>query len=160
MAKDELKCAKSQPTYLGPYKVIRRNMGGAYILEDNAGNTIHRAPSALKHVLRTDDATHVHKYNATMILDHRCQEGHFEYLVKWVCDDSNVQPKDKWIPQDHFEYEAIVNKYWAEKERIYQKNNPPILKLPISVIPMIKAVKRKRSAKNAKASRTELNLTT
>ena len=40
MTVDELKSTKTQPTYEGPLKIIRRNRGGAYVLEGTDGTFI------------------------------------------------------------------------------------------------------------------------
>ena len=38
MVKDVLKGGKLDPKYEGPFKIVRRNTGGAYILQDNTGS--------------------------------------------------------------------------------------------------------------------------
>ena len=79
MSFDELKSTKAQPTYLGPFKVIRRNMGGAYQLLDTAGNTFTRAPENLKLVKCSKEFGT--SLNVKKILNHRGTRSEREYLV-------------------------------------------------------------------------------
>jgi hypothetical protein len=108
MAIDELRTSKSQPRYLGPFKVLRRNQGGAYILQDAAGNELKRAPEALKQVTRNSEFGT--SFVVDQILDHRGEHrSQREYLVKWKGFDSSM---NTWEPVKNFDSPEAIQKYW------------------------------------------------
>ncbi|RKP15905.1 hypothetical protein ROZALSC1DRAFT_25903 [Rozella allomycis CSF55] len=48
MIKDDLSSSKSDPYYTGPFNIVRRNKGGAYILLGPDGTLYTRPPHAVK----------------------------------------------------------------------------------------------------------------
>ena len=48
MIKDETRNDKNTPLYEGPFQVIRRNAGGAYVLKNSLGEEFVRPPNVLK----------------------------------------------------------------------------------------------------------------
>ena len=126
MATDSLRTSKAQPRYLGPFQVIKRNTGGAYLLRDAQGNSFPRAPEHLKAVIRTTDETKATLYNAKAILDHRGDKPTYEYLISWFTDSNH--PQESWIPYDCIENQELIQAYWKRVERDDQIKNPPILK--------------------------------
>ena len=88
--------SKLQPRYEGPFKVLRCNKGGAYILEDNTGALLPRnfAPSALK--LISHDAIYTDQsHEVEAIVNHKGKGQRVKYLVKWKnYDDSH----NTWEP--------------------------------------------------------------
>jgi transposase InsO family protein len=110
MAKDELRTAKAQPRYLGPFTVIRRNRGGAYVLRDAAGNMLKRAPEALKQITinrEFGDSTNVER-----VLDHRGTRQEREYLVKWQGQDDS---HNSWVKVQDFDGQASIQTYWKKQ---------------------------------------------
>jgi hypothetical protein len=110
MAKDELRTAKAQPRYLGPFLVIRRNRGGAYILKDAAGNALKRAPEALKQV--TINREFGDSANVEKIMDHRGHRHEREYLVKWQGLDPS---HNSWVKVKDFDDQAGIQNYWKKQ---------------------------------------------
>jgi transposase InsO family protein len=110
MAKDELRTAKAQPRYLGPFLVIRRNRGGAYILQDAAGNALKRAPEALKQV--TINREFGDSANVERVMDHRGHRHEREYLVKWQGLDSS---HNSWVKVKDFDNQAGIQNYWKKQ---------------------------------------------
>jgi hypothetical protein len=111
MAVDELRTSKSQPRYLGPFKVLRRNQGGAYILEDAAGNSLKRSPEALKQVTRNSEFGT--SFVVDEIVEHRGDSrSEREYLVKWQGLDSSM---NSWEPAKNFDSPSAINKYWKRQ---------------------------------------------
>jgi transposase InsO family protein len=129
MAKDALKSAKAQPTYLGPYKVIRRNRGGAYELEDALGHRFKRAPETLKLVLRSTDQAHVTTLNAVNILQHEGERGtpSCRYQVEWY----NGEQESSWMPSHQFEDQRLITAYWQRVDAQHERDNPPIARIRI-----------------------------
>ncbi|KAG0289508.1 hypothetical protein BGZ98_003803, partial [Dissophora globulifera] len=101
------------PKWEGPYKVVRRNQGGAYILQDLTGALLSSncAPSRMKLVKRDaiDDTDDV--FEIQQIVDHRpSPEGgsEMEYLVRW----KGYSPEhDSWIPFSNFIETTMIEAY-------------------------------------------------
>jgi transposase InsO family protein len=111
MAVDELRTSKSQPRYLGPFKVLRRNQGGAYVLEDAAGNFLKRSPEALKQVTRNSEFGT--SFVVDEVVEHRGDSrSEREYLVKWQGLDSSM---NSWEPAKNFDSPSAINKYWKRQ---------------------------------------------
>ena len=110
MCKDELRVGKSQPPFLGPFKVLRRNRGGAYVLMDAAGNQIKRAPEALKAVPMT--RSFGTSSTVERILALRGERRNHEYLVRWQGQDST---HDEWLKPSDFDGPAIIQSYWKRQ---------------------------------------------
>ncbi|KAG0240761.1 hypothetical protein BG011_003618, partial [Mortierella polycephala] len=74
MAVDPIQGDKLTPRYEGPFTVVRRNTGGAYILKDGTDELLGRkyAPSQLKLVL--DDLDDDDIYEVEYITAHRTAE--------------------------------------------------------------------------------------
>ncbi|KAF9271495.1 hypothetical protein BGZ68_003543, partial [Mortierella alpina] len=103
------------PRYEGPFVVVRKNTGGAYVLKDGTGKTLGRnyAPSQLKLVL--DDYDDNPTYEVEEILNHRnSSKGKgVEYLVKWKDYSSEF---DTWEPEENFIERHCIRKYWGSRE--------------------------------------------
>jgi hypothetical protein len=104
MVVNETSKDKMEPWYEGPYKVVSRNRGGAYILMDRDGEVLGRnfAPSQLKMVLTdswNEDSYAIHKF-----LDHRGASGREQYLVEWK------EPKgsQSWEPYRNFDDQEVI----------------------------------------------------
>jgi hypothetical protein len=71
MAMNKTRNNKFEAAYKGPFKVLRRNKGGAYVLQDTDGNAMHRnfTPSELKLISHEPDETNK-SFEVEKILDH------------------------------------------------------------------------------------------
>ena len=112
MAIDPIQGDKLTPRYEGPFTVIRRNTGGAYVLKDGMGATLgrHYAPSQLKLVL--DDLDDADVYEVEKIIAHRTPEagGNVEYFVKWKGFPSSA---NTWEPEGNFIERKCIDTYWS-----------------------------------------------
>jgi hypothetical protein len=117
MALDPIGGDKLTPRYEGPYTVVRRNTGGAYVLKDGTGELLKRnyAPSQLKLVLDDLDDTDV--YEVEKILAHRTDEegGGVEYFVKWKDFPSEA---NTWEPEGNFIERKCINDYWRREPTV------------------------------------------
>lgn len=105
--------SKWDPVYEGPFTVVRKNKGGAYILKDRLGEVLKRTvpPDQLKLVVRNgnDPAVEETSYRVDKITKHRTTKaGKFEYYVEWK--DKAVEPG--WEPVSNFDDINCIKKYW------------------------------------------------
>ena len=92
MAKDMVRDGKLSPFYEGPYKVARRNKGGAYLLIDHDGVLLPRnfAPSQLVAVPSPSQEIPVAEvHTVERIINHRNKGRNIQYLTKWKGFDDN-----------------------------------------------------------------------
>ena len=128
MVVDKLKTSKMEPHYLGPYKVVRRNLGGAYVLRESDHKTFKVSPDRLKVVLRKeeDPSTRESRFNAERILAHEGEEpSNCKYLVKWLDRDESC---GSWIPEHLIDAKDLIATYWDESRRRSETLNPPVVK--------------------------------
>jgi hypothetical protein len=112
MTLDPIMGDKLSAKYEGPYTVVRRNTGGAYVLKDGTGALLGRnyAPSQLKLVL--DDYEDTVTYEVEQILDHRdAPRGGVEYYVKW-----KGYTEQTWEPEENFVERKCLTDYWKDRE--------------------------------------------
>lgn len=100
------------PKWEGPYKVVRRNKGGAYVLEDLTKKLLasNVAPSRMKLVQRDPVEDDSDIFEVQQILAHRPIEGtnDLEYLVRWKGYSSE---HDSWEPFTSFIETTMIEKY-------------------------------------------------
>jgi hypothetical protein len=101
MVKDETRNDKNSPRYEGPFTVVRRNQGGAYVLRNNLDEELVRPPNVLKlvhHDLKVSGLPGI-AAEVDRILDHKEVEGETHYLVHWKKLSSTL---DQWVPHSEF----------------------------------------------------------
>jgi hypothetical protein len=121
--KDELR-SKKDDRYEGPFTIIRRNQGGAYVLKGPDGTEYTRPPSVLK-LAHPDIKLPTHGRPGIIaavqkILDHKEENNSTLYLVKWK-DLPNSY--NQWVPQHDFNDIGPIRTYY----RSMGKNEPPHL---------------------------------
>ena len=118
MCLDPTRASKLDPMYHGPFKVLRRNRGGAYVLQDPSGALLPRnqPPSHLKLISR-DPIVAGQSYEVEAILDHRGAGHTREYLVKWrgFGPDHNT-----WEGPHQFDDLGAIQEYWKRRGRDVQ----------------------------------------
>jgi hypothetical protein len=104
---------KLEPVYLGPFKVLRRNRGGAYVLQDMQGALLPRnVPASHLKLVSKDSMYDEASFDVEAIIDHRGPENQREYLVKW----KHFGPEyNDWIPTKNFDDIALVTQYWERR---------------------------------------------
>ena len=111
MRRDPSKTSSLQPNYEGPFKVLKRNKGGAYLLQDSTGALLPRSvpPSHLKIISYQNDPSE-QSYELQTILNHRGSIQDREYLVKWKHDHP-----DTWLHHSKFNDLDIIREYWSRR---------------------------------------------
>ena len=117
MMKDPVRQNKFEPTYIGPYTVIRRSRGGAYVLKDATGDLLDRHVPAdqMKLIARRRRPIDTDKplYEVQSIQDHRGSPGSYEYFVHWKGFD--LPTDNTWEPAVSFLDHRIIESYWRSK---------------------------------------------
>jgi hypothetical protein len=126
---DPIKTNKWQPKYLGPYTVVRRSQGGAYVLRDTTGDILDRhvpidqlkvlssKEKKAKQALLEPDQDGEEKqvptevsYEVEKIVDHRGDNpSNYEFLVKWK---NYASSENTWEPLENFEDREVIDRYW------------------------------------------------
>ena len=125
MVKDPTRSSKLEPYYLGPFKVLRKNRGGAYLLLDSDATLFQRAvaPEALK-LVRKDPKHDEVSYVVEKILKHRGPQHKREYLVRWKSMPSS---EDSWEPAENFNELDCLRRYWSKKPLSPSEENNVVL---------------------------------
>lgn len=114
MIKDVTRTSKMDPRYEGPFTVVRRNAGGAYILQDATGSLLSRnVPiNHMKMITKDSGTPEDNAFEIEAIINHQGAAPRYKYLVKWkgYSDDNN-----SWVPAADFNDVDIIKKYWKRR---------------------------------------------
>jgi hypothetical protein len=135
--KDELRSNKMQPRYTGPFKIIRRTIGGTYELQGPDGTLYKRPPSTLKLVSQSmpfhEDSVEVEK-----VLAHKRVNDMDHYLVKWK---RRAEQFNEWVPISSFDSQAPVEAFWKSR-----KQKPISIRLKVHQIDEAKTLQQQSTA--------------
>jgi hypothetical protein len=104
---------KFEPKYIGPYTIVRRSHGGAYVLKDAVGDLLDRKvpPDQMKLISKSKrdvDITNPIFY-VDHIVEHRGSPDSYEYLVHW----KDFPEEDRtWEPATNFLDDKVIKQYW------------------------------------------------
>ena len=104
---------KFEPKYIGPYIIVRRSHGGAYVLKDAVGDLLDRKvpPDQMKLISKSKrdvDITNPIFY-VDHIVEHRGSPDSYEYLVHWK---DFPEEERTWEPATNFLDDSVIKKYW------------------------------------------------
>lgn len=145
MAKDVVNDSKWHAVSEGPFKVRRKNQGGAYELEGLDGAVLpYKFPPEQLQLVPNFTAPEIQSLVVRNIQDHRGLNQSREYLVQWM--DPAVPAQ--WLPPSSFDGTAMISKYLksrALKEKRYRaatqvlKNTAPTprpARRPLHMLPL------------------------
>jgi len=112
MIRNLTKKGKWDQTWNGPLKVMRRNQGGAYILQDSTGALLPKniPPSQMKLIDRAGNAGFDDTYEVDSVLNHRREKNVEQYLVKWKHDHPPT-----WEKVANFNDYRPIREYWQRR---------------------------------------------
>ena len=148
MATNKNRANKFEPRYEGPFKVVRRNNGGAYVLQDTDGTIMSRnyTPGELK-IVSHDPDTHGKSFDVAAILNHRGKAPKYEYFVQWKGYDAT---HNTWEPASSFDDIAVINRYWDKQKESRLRRSYVVDDIPGYVAdPYIRAATRTGVPENA-----------
>jgi len=125
MIRDESKVNKMEPIWVGPYKILRKNRGGAFLLLDSTGALLPRnvAPSQMKRI--DEDSYSSNSFEVKSILNHRGVANDREYLVQWKHSEVPT-----WEPFTNFDDLSPIQDYFRRLSLLEggdgNPTNPPI----------------------------------
>jgi hypothetical protein len=114
-----------EPTFIGPYTVVRRTLHGPYLLRDETGVIYprHVPIDQMKIVYSNDRYTQStgkdggsddgDVYEVDYIIDHKESDGEFEYLVKWKGYDKS---EATWEPEKNINDPQPIERYFKLKD--------------------------------------------
>ncbi len=102
--------SKMLPGWEGPYVVIRRNRGGAYLLRDSTGaQLLDRVPVSQLRLISFEGSLSPDSFEVDRIVSHRGEPGRRKYLVRW----KGFSPEhDTWQDERDIETLRCVVEYW------------------------------------------------
>ncbi len=105
--------SKMLPGWEGPYVVIRRNRGGAYLLRDSTGDQlIDRIPVSQLRLISYEGSLFPDSFEVETIVSHRGEPGKRKYLVRW----KGFSPEhDTWQDEKDIETRRCVVEYWERR---------------------------------------------
>ena len=108
---------KFEPKYVGPYTIVRRSRGGAYVLKDSTGDLLDRKIPAdqMKLIYKSKRKLDIDRpaYEVEKIIAHRGTPNKYEYFVHWL----NYPEQDRsWVPAENFLDHKIIQEYWNQSE--------------------------------------------
>ncbi|RKP16827.1 hypothetical protein ROZALSC1DRAFT_24846 [Rozella allomycis CSF55] len=119
MVTDELRTRKNEPLFhtlkTGPFKIIRRNKGGACELLGPDGTINTRPPHTLIlfHGTPVNEDPNSKAVQVEKILEHRLNaDNTSEYLVNWKNHDPSY---NQWEEEIDFHDFTLIRKYWEAK---------------------------------------------
>ena len=104
----------TEPTFIGPYTVVKRTMHGPYLLRDDTGvvykrqvpidqiKVLYKVPD--HDIEQPDDG-----YEIDYIFGHEEREGGMHYHIKWKGYDKR---ESTWEPEDHINDVACIERYF------------------------------------------------
>ncbi|KAE8991261.1 hypothetical protein PR001_g21278 [Phytophthora rubi] len=114
MAVNQTRGSKAEPRDEGPFKVIRVNAGGAYVLQGQTGSLLGRnyALSQLKPVPAPQYDDLPRSLVVKSILNHRGEPNARQYLVHWAGFPDEA---DSWEPPSQFDDVEVIRRYWKNR---------------------------------------------
>lgn len=109
--------------YVGPFTIVRRTKGGAYVVKDSLGRDLGRNVNIEMLKVMQDDTSvdsalsegegKVTENLAIVedILDHRKSKSHngYDYLVHW---ENTTEEEDEWVSEKDFNGTDMIMEYW------------------------------------------------
>ena len=116
MLHDPVRNNKFEPTYVGPYTVVRRARNGAYVLKDATGDILdrHVPVDQLKIMSKKPRKADNQIFEVDKILQHRGDPGKYEYLTSWK---NHSFYHDSWEPETSFLDDQIIKNYWTSLKK-------------------------------------------
>ena len=105
--------SKVDPKFEGPFMVIRRNRGGAYILRDATGEIVEKVPANHLRIISNKGHPTQESFVVEKILAHNDMDPkNRKYLVKW----RNFDPSyNSWEPVENFNTHGAIQEYWKQQ---------------------------------------------
>ncbi|SAL97878.1 hypothetical protein [Absidia glauca] len=100
--------------YTGPFKVVKKNRGGAYTLQQSNGELLpkHYPPSALKGVSQDPILEEEDRWEVESIINHKGTPGNYQYKVRWKGFGPDA---DTWEPKEMFDSADTIRMYWNKR---------------------------------------------
>jgi hypothetical protein len=113
MMVDPNRVRKEEPKFVGPYTIMRKVRGGAYILMDTNGKLLDRnvAPTQLKAIDMDSSMFPTDHLEIKGIKDVRGEQGNKEYLVQW----KDAHEDDSWVHISEFDDLDIVQRFHRQR---------------------------------------------
>ena len=138
------KTAKLDAKYVGPFKVLAKNQGGAYTLQDKTGQLLPSKypPSLLKSVSEDPIIAGERRYEVEAIVNHRGVPGKYQYRVRW---HGYTEDDDTWEDESHFDDVNVIVSYWTKRNQSHNQCKAGSKKRQRELTRQVRSQKRKRT---------------
>jgi hypothetical protein len=116
MKRVDVKAAKGNAKYEGPFKVLEKTKYGTYALLDATGALYQKRVPAdhLKLISVPDHTLEEESYEVEKILKHRGNSNNREYYVSWK---GYSKSSNSWVKADDFDSLDIIDEYWKSQSQ-------------------------------------------
>lgn len=111
---------KMESRYQGPYRIVRKEPEGSYIIEDQARVLFNRVPIEYIKPTQGTEQQFEKVFTVEKILKHQGQPKDREYLCRWK---GYSQEYDSWEPASNILDQSLIEAYWRRLEE--QKETTP-----------------------------------
>ncbi len=123
----------------GPFKVLRQNQSGAYVLMDPMGDEmgkhytsemifpINKVPNEPSKIATEPIKPQEETFEVKKIIDHNQTANGYEYLVQWKGYDSD---EDSWVKGSDFDTLKPINLYWRKMKKVKQRGTTSVNNKP------------------------------
>ena len=102
------------PVYERPFKVVRKNQGGAYVLQTLTGELLSKnyAPSQMKLISQDTITDPEDVYKVESLVDHKENGKRTTYRIRW---HGYASSHDTWEPASNIFDKSLITKYWRRR---------------------------------------------
>jgi transposase InsO family protein len=115
--------SKLLPAWEGPYVVIQRSRGGAYLLRDSTNDLlVQKVPASQLRLISYEGALSPDSFEVDHVVSHQGPPEDRSYLIRW----KGFAPEfDSWVKQGDIQTLGCIADYWEKVTKSSPVQSPP-----------------------------------